>query len=221
MLGVPTEPVHKGEIQKRGLGMAVEAWDDDGRPVVDEKGELVCTRPFPSMPIRFWDDKGGKKYKAAYFERFPGVWHHGDWITITKRGGVVVHGRSDATLNPGGVRIGTSEIYAPVEAMPQITDALAVGHVVGDDTEIVLFVVLADGVTLDAALEDRIRKAIKSANTPRHVPAKILACPAIPRTASGKKVEVAVTRVLHGEDVPNRDAIANPAALDWFRNVKL
>jgi acetoacetyl-CoA synthetase len=220
-LGSPIDPVYAGELQKRGLGMAVEAWDEHGKSVVGEKGELVCTRPFPSMPVSFWDDKGGKKYKAAYFEHFPGVWRHGDWITITKRGGVIVHGRSDATLNPGGVRIGTAEIYDPVEALPEIEDALAVGHSTGDDTEIVLFVVLRNGAALDGALEDRIRKAIKTAATPRHVPAKILACPAIPRTASGKKVEIAVTRLLAGEDVPNREAIANPAALDWFQNVKL
>ncbi|MEZ4234851.1 MAG: acetoacetate--CoA ligase [Myxococcota bacterium] len=223
MLGSPIDPVWPGEIQKRGLGMAVEAWDEHGRPVVGAKGELVCTAPFPSMPVGFWNDAGEAKYRAAYFaypEGWPvdtrGVWRHGDWIEVTARGGVIVYGRADATLNPGGVRIGTAEIYEVVEAMPEVVDSLVVSQDWQDDTRVVLFVVPAAGVALDVALVDRIKREIRTQCTPRHVPAKILAVAEVPRTISGKKVELAVQRILRGEAVPNRDALANPAALDLY-----
>jgi acetoacetyl-CoA synthetase len=218
MLGCPLEPVYPGEIQKRGLGMAVEAWDESGRPVVGVKGELVCTRPFPSMPVSFWSDPTGDKYLDAYFRHWPGVWRHGDWVELTERGGIIVYGRSDATLNPGGVRIGTAEIYAVVETMPQIADSLVVSQDVPQDNDIrvVLFVVPAPGVVLDDALRAEIRTQIRTHCTPRHVPARIVAVADIPRTISGKKVELAVQRILHGQPVTNRDALANPAALDLF-----
>jgi acetoacetyl-CoA synthetase len=216
MLGCPTEPVYAGEIQKRGLGMAVQAWADVGQPVVGEKAELVCVRPFPSMPVGFWNDDDGSRYRAAYFETFPGVWRHGDFVELTEHGGVIVYGRSDATLNPGGVRIGTAEIYRPVEAMPEIAEALVVGLPKDDDVEVVLFVVLAAGAALDEALVKDIRRRVRTLASPRHVPARIAAVPAVPRTISGKKVEIAVSRVLQGLKAPNRDALANPDALDWF-----
>jgi acetoacetyl-CoA synthetase len=216
MLGSPIDPVHPGEIQKRGLGMAVEAWRAPHTPVTGERAELVCVKPFPSMPVGFWRDPDGSRYRRAYFEHFPGVWHHGDYIELTERGGVVVHGRSDATLNPGGVRIGTAEIYRPVEAMEEVLDALVVGLPKDDDVEVVLFVVLAPGLTLDAGLERTIRRNIREVASPRHVPARIHQVPGVPRTISGKKVEIAVAQVLRGEQAPNRDALANPEALDWF-----
>jgi acetoacetyl-CoA synthetase len=218
MLGCPLVPVYPGEIQKRGLGMAVEAWDESGHPVVGVKGELVCTRPFPSMPVGFWNDPEGEKYLDAYFRHWPGVWRHGDWVELTERGGVIVYGRSDATLNPGGVRIGTAEIYAVVETLPQIADSLVVSQDVPEDNDIrvVLFVVPAPGVVLDDTLRAQIRTQIRTQCTPRHVPARIVAVADIPRTISGKKVELAVQRILHGQPVPNRDALANPAALDLF-----
>ncbi len=216
MLGCPTEPVYAGEIQKRGLGMAVEAWTDDGESVVCQKAELVCTRPFPSMPIGFWRDEDGSRYRAAYFEHFPGVWRHGDYVEITEHGGVIIHGRSDATLNPGGVRIGTAEIYRPVEAMDEVVEAVVVGIPAGDDIEVVLYVVLVEGTPLNDELRQNIRTRIRATASPRHVPTRILAAPAVPRTISGKKVEIAVMRALTGANTPNRDALANPGALDWF-----
>ncbi|RMD84341.1 MAG: acetoacetate--CoA ligase [Candidatus Dadabacteria bacterium] len=219
MLGSPIDPVYAGEIQKRGLGMKVEAWTDEGKPVVGQKGELVCTAPFPSMPVGFWRDPDGEKYRDAYFRYFPGVWRHGDYIEITERGGVIVYGRSDATLNPGGVRIGTAEIYRQVEALDEVVDSLVVGQRWEDDVRVVLFVVLREGVVLDDALVERIKQVIRSGCTPRHVPAKILAVPDIPRTLNGKKVEIAVTKIIHGEEVGNRDALANPEALDYFRDL--
>ncbi len=219
MLGAPTEPVRAGEIQKRGLGMAVAAFDADARPVEGVQGELVCAGPFPSAPVGFWLDPDGSKYRSAYFDHDlgPGVWRHGDWVEITAHGGVVVYGRSDATLNPGGVRIGTAEIYGPVEAMPEIADSLVVGLPKDNDVEVVLFIALRDGINLDAALAARIRATIRQAATPRHVPARILAVPAVPRTLSGKKVELAVVRTLTGRLVDNHDAMANPEALAHFR----
>lgn len=216
MLGCPTEPVYAGEIQRRGLGMAVEAWDEQGRPVVGQKGELVCTRPFVSMPVGFWNDPDGRRYRETYFARYPGVWHHGDFVEITPRGGVIVYGRSDATLNPGGVRIGTAEIYRVVEALDEVVEALVVGQPYRDDVRVLLFVVLREGLTLDEALERRIKQEIRRQATPRHVPALVLQVPAVPRTISGKKVELAVTRLLMGEEVTNRDALANPEALDHY-----
>ncbi len=216
MLGSPWDPVYAGEIQKRGLGMAVEAWDETGSPVVGQKGELVCVKPFPSMPVCFWDDEDGERYRRAYFDHFPGVWRHGDYIEVTERGGVIVYGRSDATLNPGGVRIGTAEIDRQVEAMDEVVDCIVVGQPYQDDVRVILFVVLRAGVSLTADLVTKIKRQIRSNTTPRHVPAIVLDVPAIPRTLSGKKVEVAVTRIVQGQDVPNRDALANPEALDAF-----
>jgi acetoacetyl-CoA synthetase len=216
MLGSPIDPVYAGEIQKRGLGMAVEAWAGPGRPVESEKAELVCTRPFPSMPVGFVGDPDGSRYHKAYFAVFPGVWRHGDYVEITPRSGVIVYGRSDATLNPGGVRIGTAEIYRPVEASPEVSDALVVGLPHDDDVEVVLFVVPAPGHALDAALVHTLRRRIREAASPRHVPARVLEAPGVPRTISGKKVELAVASVLQGEPAPNRDALANPEVLDWF-----
>ena len=219
MLGNPTLPVYPGEIQCRGLSMKVETYNNKGEPVVDEIGELVCTAPFPSRPVYFWNDPDNKKYKAAYFEHFPGVWRHGDYIKIGPHGGITVYGRSDATLNPGGVRIGTAEIYGPVEAMEEVVDSLAVGQEWDDDTRVVLFVVLKEGRMLDNDLREEIRQNIRAERTPRHVPAKIIQVKEIPHTLNGKKVEMAVTRIIHGRDVSNRDALANPDALDQFRDL--
>ena len=219
MLGSPIDPVYAGEIQKRGLGMHVQAWREDGQPVTGEKAELVCVSPFPSMPVYFWRDPGNEKYLDAYFRTFPGVWHHGDYIEITPRGGVIVYGRSDATLNPGGVRIGTAEIYRQVETLEEVVDALVVGQRWNGDVRIVLFVVLPEGKQLNAALSGKIKTAIRTNCTPRHVPAEVLQVPDIPRTLNGKKVEIAVASIIHGEAVRNRDALANPEALDAFRDL--
>ncbi len=221
MLGSPISPVYAGEIQKRGLGMAVEAWRGSREPVVGEKAELVCTEPFPSMPVGFWRDPGEARYRRAYFEHFPGVWRHGDFIELTERGGVVVYGRSDATLNPGGVRIGTAEIYRQVERLDEVVDSIVIGQRWEDDTRVVLFVVLREGLALGAELEQHIRSRIRGSCTPRHVPAVIRQAPAVPRTISGKKVELAVTRLIHGEDVANADALANPEVLDFYRSLRL
>ncbi len=217
VLGSPFHAVRAGEIACRALGMAVESIDEDGRPQIGRKGELVCSRPFPSMPVGFWNDPDGSRYRAAYFERFPGKWHHGDFIELSEDGSAVIHGRSDATLNPGGVRIGTAEIYRAVERLPEVRESLAVGRPVGGDEAIVLFVVLAPGAALDEGLRDRIRRAIRESVSPRHVPAEIHAIAEVPRTVSGKMVELAVARILRGEEVKNRDALANPEALDQFR----
>jgi len=218
-LGCPTRPVYRGEIQCRGLGMAVEVFDDAGHPLRGERGELVCTAPFPSMPVGFWNDPTGEKYRAAYFERFPGVWHHGDYAAITEHDGLVIYGRSDAVLNPGGVRIGTAEIYSAVESLPQIAEALAVGQDWQDDVRVVLFVRLREGAALDEALRQKIRTTIRTQTTPRHVPAMIIAVPDLPRTLSGKLTELAVRNVIHGLPVKNVDALANPGALEHFRNL--
>ena len=216
MLGNPLLPVHSEEIQCRGLGMKVEAYDDSGRPVTNQTGELVCTRPFPSMPICFWNDPDGAKYRAAYFDAYPGVWRHGDFIRITESGGIIVYGRSDATLNPGGVRIGTAEIYNSVEAMPEISDSLVIGQRWNNDIRIILFVVPAAGIMLDTDLKARIKERIRHENTPRHIPAIILPIREVPRTLNGKKVEVAVTRIIHGEPVTNREVLVNPLSLAQF-----
>ena len=218
-LGCPILPVFRGEIQCRGLGMAVEIFDEAGHPVRGERGELVCTAPFPSMPLGFWNDPDGKKYHAAYFGRFPGVWHHGDYAELTSHDGLIIYGRSDAVLNPGGVRIGTAEIYSAVESLPEIAEALAVGQDWQDDVRVILFVRLQPGVSLDEPLRQRIRTAIRSRTTPRHVPARIIAVPDIPRTLSGKLTELAVRNVIHGLPVKNVDALANPGALDHFRDL--
>jgi acetoacetyl-CoA synthetase len=218
-LGSPTQPVYRGELQARGLGMKVEIFNDEGKPVRGERGELVCTAPFPSMPVGFWNDADGRKYRAAYFERFAGVWHHGDYATLTEHDGIIIHGRSDAVLNPGGVRIGTAEIYAVVERMEEITEALAVGQDWRGDVRVVLFVRLKPGFTLDEALKKKIRDAIREGTTPRHVPARVIEVPDIPRTLSGKITELAVRNVIHGLPVKNVDALANPQALEFFRNL--
>jgi acetoacetyl-CoA synthetase len=219
VLGVPTQAVWTGEIQGPGLGLAVDVWDDDGKPIRGEKGELVCTEAFPSMPIGFWNDPEGKKYQAAYFERFDTIWCHGDFAEWTAHGGMIIHGRSDATLNPGGVRIGTAEIYNQVEQMPEILEALCIGQDFDNDVRVVLFVRLAAGVTLDENLEMRIRAKIRAGASPRHVPAKIVAVSDIPRTKSGKITELAVRDVVHGRTIKNKEALANPEALELFRNL--
>ncbi|HEY2037364.1 MAG TPA: acetoacetate--CoA ligase [Steroidobacteraceae bacterium] len=218
-LGCPTLPVHRGEIQCRGLGMAVEIFADDGKPVRGERGELVCTAPFPSMPVGFWNDPDGARYRAAYFERFPGVWHHGDYAALTEHDGIIIYGRSDAVLNPGGVRIGTAEIYSAVESLEQVVESLAVGQDWRDDVRVVLFVRLRPEIELDEALRKKIRDVIRAHTTPRHVPAKIVAVTDIPRTRSGKLTELAVRNVIHGRPVKNVDALANPQALEHFRDL--
>jgi acetoacetyl-CoA synthetase len=221
VLGDPTAPVYRGEIQTAGLGMRVEVWNETGnRLPAKTKGELVCTRAFPSMPIGFWNDPDGTRYRAAYFEQFGRpVWRHGDWIERTEHGGFVIHGRSDATLNPGGVRIGTAEIYRQVERFGEIADCVVVGQRWEGDERIVLFVVMKEGATLDDALRARIRTAIRERVSPRHVPAVVVAVPEIPRTVSGKVSEIAVRRVIHGEPVRNADALANPGALEHYRDL--
>jgi acetoacetyl-CoA synthetase len=221
MAGNPMLPVYAGEIQSAVLGVELAAFDEGGQPVLDEKGELVCRTPQPSMPIGFWEDPEMEKYKDAYFRTYPGVWHHGDYITINGRGGVVVFGRSDATLNPGGVRIGTAEIYRIVEGLPSVLDSLVVGRRSEGDVQVVLFVVLAPGTALDGAMEQEIRAAIRAEATPRHVPAIIRQIDEVPVTINGKKVELAVAQVLHGEPVKNKDALANPAALEQFEALAL
>jgi acetoacetyl-CoA synthetase len=218
VLGNPMLPVWRGEIQCRGLGMAVEVFDERGKSLTGEKGELVCTKPFPSMPVGFWNDPDGARYRAAYFERYPGVWRHGDWCEITPHGGVIIYGRSDAVLNPGGVRIGTAEIYRQVESLDEVVEALVIGQDWEGDVRVVLFVKLKDGLALDDALAAKIRSRIRDNTTPRHVPAKVLQVADIPRTKSGKIVELAVREVVHGRPVRNLEALANPEALEHFRS---
>jgi acetoacetyl-CoA synthetase len=219
VMGDPTRPVYAGEIQGPALAMAVEVFDDAGQPVpAGVTGELVCIRPFPSMPLRLWGDADGSAYGAAYFADYPGVWRHGDWVARTSHGGFVITGRSDATLNPGGVRIGTAEIYRQVDQLPEIVESVVVGQQRAGDVRVVLFVRLADGLELDEALSDRIRAAIRTGCSPRHVPAVIVAVPEVPRTRSGKLVEIAVRDVVHGRPVRNTEALANPESLDYFRD---
>jgi len=218
VLGNPMGPVWRGEIQAKGLGMAVEVFSEEGKPLKGEKGELVCTRPFPSMPVGFWNDPDGAKYRAAYFEKYPNVWRHGDWCEETEHGGIVIYGRSDAVLNPGGVRIGTAEIYRQVESLDEVVESLVIGQDWQGDVRVVLFVKLKDGLALDDALAARIRSQIRINTTPRHVPAKIVQVADIPRTKSGKIVELAVRDVVHGRAVKNLEALANPEALEHFRN---
>ncbi|MBI1206256.1 MAG: acetoacetate--CoA ligase [Azospirillum sp.] len=219
VLGNPVGPVWRGEIQCRGLGMAVQVFDDAGRPVVGAKGELVCTRPFPSMPIGFWNDPDGSRYRAAYFERFANIWCHGDYAEITGHGGIVIYGRSDAVLNPGGVRIGTAEIYRQVEQLPEIEEAIVIGQDWRADVRVVLFVKLRPELSLDDGLIERIRTRIRANCTPRHVPAKVIQVADIPRTKSGKIVELAVRDVVHGRAIKNREALANPDALEFYRDL--
>ncbi|TCO80829.1 acetoacetyl-CoA synthetase [Plasticicumulans lactativorans] len=217
-LGNPVLPVWRGELQCRGLGLKVEVWDDAGRPLRGEKGELVCTAPFPSMPLGFWNDPDGARYRAAYFERFPGVWCHGDYVELTGHDGLVIYGRSDAVLNPGGVRIGTAEIYRQVERLDEVVESLVIGQEWAGDVRVVLFVRLREGLVLDAALVAKIQQQIRANTTPRHVPAKVLQVADIPRTKSGKIVELAVREVVHCRPVKNVEALANPEALALFRD---
>ena len=220
VLGSPMLPVWRGEIQCRGLGLAVDVWNDEGQPVRGERGELVCTKPFPCMPVGFWNDPDGSRYRAAYFERFPNVWCHGDFCELTEHDGLVIHGRSDAVLNPGGVRIGTAEIYRQVEQLDEVVESLVIGQdwppARPTDVRVVLFVRLREGLVLDDALVARIKARIRDNTTPRHVPAKVLQVADIPRTKSGKIVELAVRNVVHGLPVKNREALANPEALELF-----
>ncbi|TGL77722.1 acetoacetate--CoA ligase [Leptospira yasudae] len=218
-LGNPNIPVHEGEIQCRGLGMDVEIWNESGKSVTEEKGELVCKQPFPSMPLYFWKDPEGKKYKSAYFETFPGVWCHGDFAELKKNGGLVVYGRSDATLNPGGVRIGTADLYSLIETFPEIADSVIIGQDWKEDVRIVLFLKMVGGKNLDDSLVQKLKKEIKDKVSPRHVPSKIIAVPDIPYTINMKKVEIAVKRTVQGEPVTNREALSNPESLEYYKNL--
>ena len=219
VIGNPMEPVWRGEIQGPGLGMAVDVFDDEGRALPAGKGELVCIKPFPAMPVGFWNDPEGKRYRAAYFERFPNVWCHGDYVAFTEHGGLIIYGRSDATLNPGGVRIGTAEIYRQVETLEEIVESIVVGQEWQNDVRVVLFVVLRPGLTLDKDLVARIKDRIRANCTPRHVPARIVQIADIPRTKSGKITELAVRDTIHGRAVKNREALANPQALDLYKDL--
>jgi acetoacetyl-CoA synthetase len=218
--GNPIGPVYAGQLQVRNLGMAVEAWDAEGKPVVGQKAELVCVKPWPSMPIGFWNDPDGRKYHDAYFGVYPNIWFHGDFCEVTPEGGVIMYGRSDATLNPGGVRIGTAEIYRQVEGMPEVADSLVIGQDWDNDVRVILFVKLNPGVEFNDDLVKRIKTLIRTNCTPRHVPAKIIPIADIPYTISGKKVELAVRNVIHGQPVKNKDALANPEALDLYADLE-
>ena len=213
-------PVYKGEIQAAGFGMAVEVFDDNGQSMKSGKGELVCTKPFPSMPVMFWNDPDGSKYHKAYFDRFDNIWCHGDFAEWTENGGMIIHGRSDATLNPGGVRIGTAEIYNVVEQMPEVDEGLCIGQKWDGDVRVVLFVRLRAGVELDEALEKQIKTNIRSGASPRHVPAKVVAVSDIPRTKSGKITELAVKEIVEGQEPKNVEALANPEALLLFKGLE-
>ncbi len=218
-LGNPMSPVYRGELQTRGLGMDVHVFNEKGEEVVGEKGELVCTSSFPSMPIYFWNDPDGKKYHESYFHVYPNIWRHGDYVELTERGGMIFYGRSDAVLNPGGVRIGTSELYAQVEQLEEIAESVAVGQEWQGDERVVLFVKLRQGIVLDEVLRKKICSHIRANLTPRHVPAKIIAIKDIPRTVSGKITELAIKNIIHGRPVKNTDALANPEALEQFRAI--
>jgi acetoacetyl-CoA synthetase len=213
-------PVYAGELQCRGLAMDVRAFDELGNELIDEQGELVCCKPFPSMPIYFWDDPDGSKYHSAYFDVYPNIWRHGDFVTVTERGGVVMLGRSDATLNPGGVRIGTAEIYRQLEQMEEIDDSVVVGQDWNNDVRVILFVKPAEGIELTDELKNKIKQTIRTNASPRHVPAKIIGVPAVPYTLNMKKVELAVKKVIQGQEVLNKDALSNPEALDYYANIK-
>jgi acetoacetyl-CoA synthetase len=219
-LGNPMGPVYAGELQCRGLAMDVRAFDETGNEIINEQGELVCCKPFPSMPIYFWDDPDGRKYNDAYFDVYPNTWRHGDFVIVTERGGVVMLGRSDATLNPGGVRIGTAEIYRQLEQLPEIDDSVVVGQNWQDDIRVILFVKLAAGYELNETLKTKIKQTIRTNASPRHVPAKILSTPEVPYTLNMKKVELAVKKIIEGRAVLNRDALGNPDALDYYANLK-
>jgi len=219
-LGNPTAPVYIGELQCRGLGMKVEAFDDNAKPIIGEQGELVCSAPFPSMPIHFWDDPDNIKYHGAYFDVYPNIWRHGDYIEINERGGVQIYGRSDATLNPGGVRIGTAEIYRQVEQMEEIEDSIVIGQNWKNDVRVILFVLMGRGYELSDELQQKIRTTIRANASPRHVPAKIITVPDIPYTLNMKKVELAVKKVIENKPVLNKDALKNPGALDFYSNIE-
>ncbi|MDA8443441.1 MAG: hypothetical protein M0Z55_13890, partial [Peptococcaceae bacterium] len=218
-LGNPILPVYAGELQCRGLGMKVESYDPQGKPLINQKGELVCSLAFPVMPIYFWHDPDGSKYKQAYFSVYPNVWRHGDYIEITDTGGLIVYGRSDATLNPGGVRIGTAEIYRQVEALPEIADSLVVGQTWQNDVRVILFIKLAPGIKFSSDLAAKIKRDIRQNTTPRHVPAKIIVVADIPYTISGKKVELAIKQIIENQPVLNRDALLNPESLELYKNL--
>ncbi|WP_457551812.1 acetoacetate--CoA ligase [Desulfobacula sp.] len=218
-LGNPMGPVYSGELQCRGLGMKVYAYDENAQPTIGKQAELVCAAPFPSMPIFFWGDDDGSKYHSAYFDEYPGIWTHGDFIMVTEHGGVIMFGRSDATLNPGGVRIGTAEIYRRLDAMEELEDSVIVGQSWNNDVRVILFVKIAQGFELDEALQTKIKKDIRANASPRHVPAKIIACPDVPYTLNMKKVELAVKKMIEGKEVKNKDALKNPEALDFFGNI--
>jgi acetoacetyl-CoA synthetase len=219
VLGNPIQPVYRGELQCRGLGMKVEVFNNKGESMHGEKGELVCTSPFPSMPIYFWNDPDNKKYQQAYFDTYPGVWAHGDYAELTEHGGIIIYGRSDAVLNAGGVRIGTAEIYRPIENLPQVLEGIAVGQEWDNDVRIILFVKLREDIVLDDALIDHIKATIRMSASPKHVPAKVIQVADIPRTLNGKIVELAVFDVIHDRQVKNIDALANPEALALFKNL--
>jgi acetoacetyl-CoA synthetase len=219
VLGNPCLPIWEGEIQCRGLGMAIEIWDDKGDSIIANKGELVCTKPFPSAPLYFWDDLDNEKYLSSYFKTFPGIWAQGDYGEVTENNGIIIHGRSDTVLNPGGVRIGTAEIYRQIEKISSIIDCVCVGQTWQSDVRVILFIVLRKGCLLDTELENIIRQTIRQEATPRHVPTKIISVTDIPRTISGKTAELAVRKIVHNESVKNIDALINPEALDNFKNI--
>ena len=219
VLNNPLDEVISGEIQCKGLGMSVEVFDEKGNSIIDTPGELVCTKPFPSMPIMFWNDPDGQKYKNAYFTYYSNIWRHGDWVKITNRGTMVIYGRSDATLNPGGVRIGTAEIYKVVENFKEILEAIVVGQNWEDDVRVILFVKLSEGNILSEELKSKIKLTLKTKVSPRHVPAKIISIHDIPRTRSGKITELAVRDIIHGKEIKNSEALSNPEALELYRNL--
>jgi acetoacetyl-CoA synthetase len=218
-LGNPSRPVWRGELQGRGLGMKVEVFDDDGNSIVGKKGELVCTAPFPSRPLGFWNDPEGEKYHNAYYSTYKNVWHHGDFVELTEHDGIIIYGRSDSVLNPGGVRIGTAEIYRQVEQIPDVIESIVIGQDWQDDVRVVLFVKLADSLVLDEALISKIKLQIRSNTTPRHVPSKIIQVTDIPRTKNGKIVEVAVRKAVHGETIKNLESLANPESLEQYKDI--
>ena len=220
VLGNPLLPVYSGEIQGPGLGMAIDVFDEAGQHMPSGTGELVCTKPFPSMPVCFWNDPGGLRYHNAYFQRFPGVWHHGDFAEWTEHGGIMIQGRSNSTLNPGGVRIGTAEIYRQVEQLEEVKEAVVIGQAWDGDVRVVLFVVLNEGLSLDDTLRQKIKSQIRNGASPRHVPAVIVQVRDIPRTKSGKITEIAVRDLVHGREVKNKEALANPQALDYYRGLE-
>jgi len=219
VLGNPLLSVYRGESQCRGLGMAVEVFNSQGEAVIDEKGELVCSQTFPCQPLYFWGDESGEKYHNAYFSKYKNVWHHGDYVRLTNNGGIVIYGRSDATLNPGGVRIGTAEIYRHVEQLDEVIESIVIGQEWDNDVRVVLFVVLKKDLTLTENLTDKIRKTIREKCTPRHMPARVIQVAEIPRTKSGKIVELAVRDIVHNREIQNRGALANPESLEYYKNI--